>query len=93
MIDSDFAYSSPTLDDPPPVVGRVRSYVAQCLESRSLAFVHRRLMILAGFWMAKTRARAKNGSLFLVPPKYPVVDAEATAANEPALATEVATAP
>jgi hypothetical protein len=50
-------------------------------------------MILAGFWMAKTRARAKNGSLFLVPPKYPVVDAEATAEDEPALATEVATAP
>jgi hypothetical protein len=75
-------------------MGRVHNYVAECLESRSLAFVLWRLMALAGFWMAKTRARAKNGSLFLVLPKYPVVDAGATrtAADEPALATEVATA-
>jgi hypothetical protein len=89
MTDSDFAYSSPTLDDPPPVMGRVRNYVAECHQSRSLAFVLRRLMTLAGFWMAKTRARAKNGSLFLVLPEYPVVDAGAThtAADGPALAT------
>lgn len=95
MVDADFTYSSPILNGPPPVVSRVRAYVAECLESRSLAFVFRRLMTLAGFWIAKTRARVKNGSLFLVLPKYYVVDpgATLTAADEPAVVTEAATAP
>jgi hypothetical protein len=86
MADKDFACSSPTLA-PQPVMGR--SSFAQCLESRSLAFGLRRLMTPVGFWIAKTRIRAKKGTMFLMLPKYPLVDAWATltAADE---TTEVA---
>jgi hypothetical protein len=95
MADADFAYFRPTINGPRPLVGRVRAYVAECLEARSLAFVFRRLMTPVGFWIAKTRVRVKNGSLFLVLPKYPAVDGEATltAANKPAAVTDVTTAP
>jgi hypothetical protein len=87
MADTDFACSSPILA-PQPVMRRFRRSFAQCLESRSLAFGRRRLMTPVGFWIAKARIRAKNGSMFLMLPKYPAVDAwvTLTAADETTVA-------
>jgi hypothetical protein len=67
MADADFAYSSPILNGPLPGVSRVRSDVAEC--RISIARVRSSAPDDIGrifFGIAKTRARVKNGSLFLV---------------------------
>jgi hypothetical protein len=41
--------------------------VAECLEERSLAFAHRRMMTSLGFRVAKIRMRAKHRSFYMAP--------------------------
>jgi hypothetical protein len=44
-------------------MGRVRDYVNECVEERSLALAHRRIMTSAGFRLAKLKMRVRNQSL------------------------------
>jgi hypothetical protein len=75
MADADFAYSSPILNGPLPGVSRVRSDVAECLESRSLAFVLRRLMTLAAFFWDRRDAGESEKRIAVSGAAYYVVDA------------------
>lgn len=45
----------------------------ECLEERSLAFAHRRIMTSAGFRVAKIQMRARNRSLYMAAACSPFV--------------------